>query len=103
MASGHRIGTYQVLEEIGAGGIGKVYRGLDTHTQQPVAVKQLKSELVTPEIIERFRREGEALRELNHPNIVKVLDAVERNGSHYLVMEYVSGGGLKEFAWTRAV
>jgi serine/threonine protein kinase len=47
-----------------------------------------------PELVERFRREGEALRRLNHPNIVKVLAAVEETGQPYLVMEYVSGGSM---------
>ncbi|MBZ0276485.1 MAG: protein kinase [Anaerolineae bacterium] len=85
---------YRLQDELGAGGMGTVYRGLDTVTGQAVAIKQLKPEIAQPETLERFKREGEALRDLNHPNIVKVLDAVEENGCHYLVMEYVSGGDL---------
>lgn len=87
---------YVLQEELGAGGMGTVYKGLDTRTDTPVAIKQLKPDLTTPELIERFKREGEALRDLNHPNIVKMLDTVEENGSHYLVMEYVSGGDLRK-------
>lgn len=91
------VGThYQVAEEIGAGGMGKVYRGTDIRTNQAVAIKQLKSEMVTAEMVERFRREGEALRALNHPNIVKMLDTFEHEGQHYLVMEYVPDGDLND-------
>jgi len=90
-----QIGHYQLGEELGAGGMGTVYRGINTRSNIPVAIKQLKSEIATAETIERFRREGEALRELNHPNIVKMLDTFEHEGQHYLVMEFVSGGDLK--------
>lgn len=87
---------YHVLEEIGIGGMGKVYKGLDKLTQQEVAIKSLKAELVSPEMIERFQREGQALRDLNHPNIVKMLDAIEDENQHYLIMEYVAGGDLRQ-------
>jgi serine/threonine protein kinase len=85
---------YHILEELGQGGMGTVYRGLDMQTKETVAIKQLKPELTTPELIERFTREGTALRELNHPNIVKMLDSVEENGNHYLIIEYLVGGDL---------
>ncbi|MGD2158620.1 MAG: protein kinase [Anaerolineales bacterium] len=88
-------GQYELGEELGSGGMGTVYKGLDTQTNQTVAIKQLKPELTDDEQIERFKREGEALRELNHPNIVKMLAAVEEDGSHYLIMEYVPGGDLR--------
>src|SRR5512138_650916 len=71
---------YQIEAEIGAGGMGTVFRGIDQQTHQAVAIKQLKADLNQPEVIERFKREGEALRQLNHPNIVKMLDAVEQDG-----------------------
>ena len=87
---------YLIEEEIGAGGMGIVYRGQDTKTQTTVAIKQLKPELADRELIERFEREGEALRELNHPNMVKLLDTVEEAGNHYLILEYVAGGDLKD-------
>lgn len=87
---------YRIEREIGRGGMGTVYLATDTNTNATVAVKHLKSELAQPELIERFRREGEALRELNHPNIVKLLDAVEVENQHYLVMEYVAGSDLAE-------
>ena len=85
---------YELIEEIGAGGMGTVYRSIDLHTQQLVAVKQLRSNVGTPEMIERFKREGEMLRQLNHPNIVKLLDTIFQDNEYYLVLEYVKGGDL---------
>ena len=83
---------------IGQGNMGIVYRGRDTQTGEPVAIKRLKPEIVAadPTVIERFVREGEALRRLNHPNIVKMLAATEVDGHHYLVMEYVGGRSLRQ-------
>lgn len=83
---------------LGRGGMGNVYRGLDTLASQPVAIKVLKPELVqhSPDIVARFQREGEALRQLNHPNIVRHIDAVQDNGQYYLIMEYVPGGTLAD-------
>jgi serine/threonine protein kinase/tetratricopeptide (TPR) repeat protein len=88
-------GRYQIEAQIGVGGMGTVFRGIDQHTHQPVAIKQLKPDLNQPEVIERFKREGEALRQLNHPNIVKILDAVEQDGQRYLIIEYMPGGDLR--------
>jgi serine/threonine protein kinase len=89
-------GRYRVERLIGQGGIGQVFYGTDLQTNEPVAVKALKPHVVeqNPNLLERFRREGEALKELNHPNIVKMLAAFEENDQHYIVMEYVSGGSL---------
>lgn len=87
---------YQAGRLLGAGATGSVYLGTDTLSGEPVAIKVLRKELTAsmPELVERFRREGEALRRLNHPNIVKMLAVAEEAGQHYLVMEYVSGGSL---------
>jgi len=83
---------------IGQGGMGMVYIGRDMQTSQPVAIKELKREVILqdPDIVRRFQLEGEALRRLNHPNIVKMLGADEVNDTHYLVMEYVGGGSLRD-------
>jgi serine/threonine protein kinase/tetratricopeptide (TPR) repeat protein len=91
-------GRYQLEQLIGRGGMGDVYRGIDAQTGEEVAVKLLHESIVedNPDIVDRFRREGEALRKLDHPNIVKLLDTVEENGRHYLVMEYVGGGSLRD-------
>jgi predicted ATPase len=78
--------------------MGDVYRGTDLQTGQAVAIKALRPEVVTadPNALARFLREGEALRTLNHPNIVQMLDGIEQDGRHYLVMEYVPGGSLRD-------
>src|SRR5258708_5001281 len=92
----HVANRYEIGQKIGSGGMGDVFRGLDQRTDSTVAIKVLKSELATKEMIARFIREGEALRQLNHPGIVTLLDAVQENGSYYLVMELVEGGALDE-------
>jgi serine/threonine protein kinase len=88
---------YKIHDLIGRGGMGEVYRATDTQTGQTVAVKALDPDIVSrdPDLLERFRREGEALRQLNHPNIVRMVTALEEGERHYLVMEYVSGGCLE--------
>ncbi len=88
---------YELGVMIGRGGMGDVYRGLDTHTGQLVAIKLLHDDIVTenPYLVDRFKREGEALRQLNHPSIVQILDTVEDGNRHYLIMEYVGGGSLR--------
>ncbi len=91
-------GRFQLGQVIGAGATGNVFAGTDRLTGEKIAIKQLRSDLVLyqPEMVERFRREGEALRRLNHPNIVKVLATSEEEGQHYIVMEYVGGGSLED-------
>jgi predicted ATPase len=81
---------------LGRGGMGDVYRATDAQTGETVAVKALNPDVLArdPELLERFQREGEALRRLNHPNIVHRIAACEENERHYLVMEYVGGGSL---------
>lgn len=90
-------GRWEIVSVLGEGGMGDVYRGHDLDTGAAVAIKLLKPDIVDamPDIIERFEREVQLLRQLDHPNIVKVLDAVEENDLHYLIMEYVPGGSLK--------
>lgn len=83
---------------IGRGAMGDVYEGRDDQTGERVAIKVLRPELVAghPEMVERFRREAQALRLLNHPNIVKVLAADERDDRYTLVMDYAAGGTLAD-------
>ncbi|MBI5960062.1 MAG: protein kinase [Chloroflexi bacterium] len=78
--------------------MGEVYQGVDTLNGEPVAIKLLRAEVIgqAPGLLERFEREGTALRQLNHPNIVKMLASVDEANQHYLVMEYVGGGSLRE-------
>jgi serine/threonine protein kinase/tetratricopeptide (TPR) repeat protein len=87
---------FEVHKPIGEGAMGEVFLGMDTLTGERVAIKALKTSVATPELVARFEREGQALRQLNHPNIVKVLASFEEQGQHYIVMEYVSGGSLRD-------
>ena len=89
---------FELGARIGAGATGTVHAGLDRQTGEKVAIKILRSDLAAdmPELLERFRREGDVLRRMNHPNIVKVLASVDENGQHYIVMEHVSGGSLAD-------
>jgi predicted ATPase len=88
---------------LGRGSMGKVYRATDTHTGELVAVKALDPRVVAgePGILERFVREGETLRQLNHPNIVHLVAAAAEEGQHHLVMEYVAGGSLQDLLETQ--
>lgn len=94
-----------VADRLGNGGMGAVYLGLDTLSGQQVAIKVLRrnSPLSPDEMIRRFIREGEALRMLDHPNIVKMIATIhepgqtrQAAGAYYLVMEYASGGSLAD-------
>jgi serine/threonine protein kinase/predicted ATPase/DNA-binding SARP family transcriptional activator/alpha-beta hydrolase superfamily lysophospholipase len=89
-----RYRTERLLE---VGGYGEVYLGRDSVTGQPVVIKRLKPELVAedPAFVARFVREAEALRQLNHPNIVAILATIEQDGEQCIVMEYVPGGTLR--------
>jgi len=91
------ISGYEIQECIGKGSVGEVYRGVDTQTGATVAIKILKPDIVAsdPEAVERFQREAEVLRTLNHPNIVNVLATFEDDGLHYLVTEYIPAGSLR--------
>ena len=86
---------YTIISSLGEGGMGEVYKAEDEQTGQQVAVKILSRQLSTrPEALERFRREAETLRQLDHPNIVKFVDAFEHEGQFVIVMEYLPGGSL---------
>ena len=87
----------QLISLIGCGGMGAVYRALQTDLQRPVAVKVMPESLsADPTFVERFRREAQTLGKLNHPNIVSVYDSGVSNGVCYIVMELVEGTTLRE-------
>ena len=96
---GDRLGPYEILAPIGAGGMGEVYRALDTKLGRPVAVKFLSSAVADLAARRRFQREAQTASSLNHPHILTVHDAGEFEGRQYLVTEFVDGGTLKE--WLR--
>lgn len=99
MSSNHVIGgRYLIEREIGAGGLGTVFLGLDQQNQQAVAIKELRGDQLIrdPSVVDRFEREAAALARLNHPNIVKILDTIREERRYFLVMEYVGGGSLAD-------
>jgi serine/threonine-protein kinase len=90
-------GRYELEELIGSGGMADVYRGFDRRLERRVAVKLLHESLRgDSEVVERFRREARAVAQLNHPNLVSVIDRGEVDGRQYIVFEYVEGQSLKQ-------
>ena len=90
-----RLGPYEILGEIGAGGMGEVYKARDTRLNRVVAVKVLLGSVdVGPELTRRFEREAQAVAALNHPNICTVYDIGDERGTPYFVMEYLAGETL---------
>src|SRR5450432_3944651 len=95
LTSGTRLGPYEIQSPLGAGGMGEVYRALDTRLQRIVAVKILPSHLSeNPEAKERFDREARTISSLNHLNICTLHDVGHHDGVDYLVMEYLEGETL---------
>lgn len=91
-AGGQKLGQYQLLQTLGQGGMGSVYKALHTQLDKVVALKVLPFEKTRDvDAVRRFKREMRAVGKLNHPNIVAAHDAGEADGTHYLVMEYVEG------------
>lgn len=86
IASGSRLGPYEIVELAGSGGMGDVYRAHDVRLDRDVALKTIKGPFT-----ERFEREARAISSLNHPNICTLFDVGEHEGSGYLVMEYLDG------------
>jgi len=97
LASGARIGSYEIIDRLGAGGMGEVYRARDTRLGRTVALKVLRAG-ADPQLLQRLEREARAASALNHPNIVHIYDvgeAADRPGAHYVVMECVEGETLR--------
>jgi serine/threonine protein kinase len=91
------LGEYEVLDKLGQGGMGIVLLARHRRMERLAAVKVLpKSTMKSPAVIDRFYREAKAAARLAHPNIVTAHDASEKNGTHYLVMEYVDGEDLAQ-------
>ena len=94
---GAKLGQYEVVESIGAGGMGEVYRARDTKLGREVAIKVLPEEFAqVKERLDRFEREARLLAQLNHPNIATLHGLEESDGKKFLVMELVEGETLAE-------
>ncbi|HET6372922.1 MAG TPA: protein kinase, partial [Candidatus Polarisedimenticolia bacterium] len=97
LASGTRLGPYEILSAVGAGGMGEVYRAKDTRLDRVVAIKVLpESATANTELRERFEREARAVSSLNHPHICTLHDIGRHEGIDFLVMEFVEGETLAE-------
>ncbi|MFY9551436.1 MAG: serine/threonine-protein kinase, partial [Thermoanaerobaculia bacterium] len=95
LAAGARLGPYEILAPLGAGGMGEVYRARDTRLDRVVAIKVLPSRLSSdPELRRRFDREARAISQLSHPNICALYDVGREGEIDYLVMEYLEGETL---------
>ena len=114
IASGTIFGPYKIIEKIGAGGMGDVYRALDARLEREVAIKLISDSFLAAETPaspspagtphsrvhlshERFLREARAAATLNHPNICVIYDVGEHEGQPYLVMELLNGETLKQY------
>jgi len=97
LTSGAKLGPYEIVSPLGAGGMGEVYRARDTRLDRTVAVKVLASHLSSsPELKQRMEREARAISSLNHPNICHLYDIGSEDGADYLVMEFLEGETLAE-------
>ncbi|HVN76416.1 MAG TPA: protein kinase [Thermoanaerobaculaceae bacterium] len=97
IASGARLGPYEIVAPLGAGGMGEVYRARDTRLDRPVAVKVLPESLASdPERMRRFEQEARAAGALNHPNVMSVYDVGSLDGRSYIVTELLEGQTLRE-------
>jgi len=97
LSNGTRLGPYEIVAAIGAGGMGEVYRARDTRLERTVAVKVLPAHLSTsPESRQRFDREARVISQLSHPHICALYDVGHQDGMDYLVMEYLEGETLAE-------
>src|SRR5580765_4812232 len=97
MTPGTRLGHYQIVDQLGAGGMGEVYRATDTTLKRDVAIKILPAAFASdPERLQRFEREAQVLAQLHHPNIASIFGLHEEGGVRFLAMELVPGETLEE-------
>src|SRR5262245_33941833 len=95
LTAGTRLGTYEIVALLGAGGMGEVYRAQDVRLGRPVALKLLPTHVASdPERLARFEREARMVAALNHPNIVVLYSVEDEGDARFLTMELVDGEGL---------
>src|SRR5678816_1617586 len=97
LEAGSRLGPYEILAPLGAGGMGEVYRARDTRLERTVAIKVLSPKLsASPESRQRFEREAKTISQLSHPHICALYDVGREGETEYLVMELLEGETLSE-------
>ena len=97
LSGGTRLGPYEILAPVGAGGMGEVYRARDTRLDRTVAVKVLPGHLsASEEVRQRFEREAKTISQLSHPHVCALYDVGNQDGVEYLVMEYLEGETLAQ-------
>lgn len=97
LAPGSRLGPYEVISPVGAGGMGEVYKARDTRLDRLVAIKVLPESLASDaDRLLRFQQEARALSALNHPNLLAIFDVGNENGTNYLVSEFLEGQTLRD-------
>jgi eukaryotic-like serine/threonine-protein kinase len=104
LSSGDKLGPYEIVSPLGAGGMGEVYRARDLRLGRDVAVKILLSGFAeNPLALQRFEREARAVSALTHPNVCTLFDIGSQNGTHFIVMEFLEGQTLKEVIGSQAL
>src|SRR5229473_6632046 len=95
ITSGTKLGPYEILAQLGAGGMGEMYRARDARLNREVGIKVLPAAFARdPERLRRFQLEAQAVAALNHPNILAIHDFGEHEGSPYIVTEFLEGKTL---------
>ena len=97
LSTGTRLGPYEILAAVGAGGMGEVYKACDTRLNRIVAIKVLLPHFTSePDSKHRFDREARAIAALSHPHICSIFDVGHQDGTGFLVMEYLDGETLAQ-------